>query len=308
VGEYDATGQEIKTYGWASDSTWGTNLLFVRIAGIYYWYQNDAQGTPQKIIGTNGSVVWAATYGSFGNCQVDIETIVNNLRFPGQYFDAETGLYYNLQRYYDPTIGRYLRTDPFGQGLSLYVYCFNNPINWMDPRGLCAVNEGLHFVTDWAEFAIREAESFYREKWNQSLEYLKKNYLNWTIFAPDYFSLNINVAIPTPWTGTLFGVSGQVILDRYGNLYWGVGPTAGKALTFASGSVTGGYYMTGYRTEEKLKEFLSGHSFNIGGGSKFGGEIVFNKYGAAYEVGYYTPQFGGGYHYSWQKGRLPIKW
>ncbi|MBW2603602.1 MAG: RHS domain-containing protein [Deltaproteobacteria bacterium] len=151
VGEYDATGQEIKTYGWASGSIWGTNPLFVKKAGIYYWYQNDAQGTPQKIIAGNGSVVWSATYDSFGNCQVDIETIVNNLRMPGQYFDAETGLHYNLQRYYDPTTGRYLRTDPFGDGLNLYAYCFNNPNSLIDPMGLCAVNNAWGW---WSDVAV----------------------------------------------------------------------------------------------------------------------------------------------------------
>jgi RHS repeat-associated protein len=56
------------------------------------------------------------SYDSFGNCLTDIADITNNLRFPGMYFDAETGLYYNYNGYYDPTTGRYLRTEPFGKG------------------------------------------------------------------------------------------------------------------------------------------------------------------------------------------------
>jgi len=145
IGEYDSTGSEIKTYGWAPGSQWSTDPLFVKAGSTYYWYRNDHQGTPQKITSTNGAVVWSAVYDSFGNCQIGTETITNNLRFAGQYFDAETGLYYNLNRYYDPTIGRYLRTDPFGQGLNLYTYCFNNPHSWIDPLGLCAYNK----VSGW---------------------------------------------------------------------------------------------------------------------------------------------------------------
>ena len=60
--------------------------------------------------------------------------------YAGQYYDAETGLHYNLNRYYDPETGRYMRTDPFGDGINLYTYCFNNPHNWVDPTGLCAVH------------------------------------------------------------------------------------------------------------------------------------------------------------------------
>ncbi|MBW1928939.1 MAG: RHS domain-containing protein [Deltaproteobacteria bacterium] len=139
VGEYDSSGQEIRTYGWAPDSGWSTDPLFVRIGGIYYWYRNDHLGTPQKIVTTSGAVVWSAIYDSFGNCHISTETITNNLRFPGQYYDSETGLYYNLNRYYDPTTGRYLRADPFGDGINLYTYCFNNPLLFIDPEGLCAV-------------------------------------------------------------------------------------------------------------------------------------------------------------------------
>jgi len=60
-----------------------------------------------------------------------------NLRFQGQYEDVETGLYYNLNRYYDPSTGRYINHDPIKTmgGLNLYQYC-PNPVEWVDPLGL----------------------------------------------------------------------------------------------------------------------------------------------------------------------------
>ncbi len=77
AGEYDSTGQELRTYGWS------TNPLFAKIAGVCYWYHIDHLGTPQKIVTTSGAVVWEAVYNSISNCQVQVETISNSLRFPG---------------------------------------------------------------------------------------------------------------------------------------------------------------------------------------------------------------------------------
>jgi len=62
-----------------------------------------------------------------------------NLRFPGQYYDRETNLHYNINRDYDPFIGRYVESDPlglYGGQFSTYTYVNGNPLRWNDPTGL----------------------------------------------------------------------------------------------------------------------------------------------------------------------------
>ncbi len=142
VAEYDMNGNELRTYHYQPDSTWMTDPLFMRQGSHYYFYQNDHLGTPMKLIGGNGAVVWSAQYQSFGKATPDASsTVTNNLRFPGQYYDTETGLHYNWKRYYDPETGRYLRVDPLGLDggdVNFYGYSKNNPVNVVDPYGLWA--------------------------------------------------------------------------------------------------------------------------------------------------------------------------
>lgn len=85
----------------------------------------------------NQQIVWQADYQPFGKTNVSVNLVINNVRFPGQYFDEESGLHYNYFRDYDPSIGRYLKSDPIGLagGPNTYAYVSQNPVNFVDPRG-----------------------------------------------------------------------------------------------------------------------------------------------------------------------------
>ncbi len=106
-----------------------------------YYPVSDHIGTSQLIFDDQGNIVWQADTLSFGSLDVNIDLLPDHFRFPGQLFDAETGLHYNWHRYYDPEAGRYISTDPIGLagGINLYAYVGNDPVNAVDPWGLSAL-------------------------------------------------------------------------------------------------------------------------------------------------------------------------
>jgi RHS repeat-associated protein len=99
----------------------------------------DYLGTPREMLDDKGQVVWSAqlqAWGAVREIRVNLEDCP--IRFPGQWFDSETGLHYSLFRYYDPESGQFISPDPLGvkAGLNEYVYAIN-PTGWTDPYGLC---------------------------------------------------------------------------------------------------------------------------------------------------------------------------
>ncbi len=113
-------------------------LLQNKSAEGAYYYITDHLGAPHIITDDSGSVVWQAEYLPFGKVNISVAQIENNLRFPGQYFDAETGLHYNWNRYYNPETGRYIAADPIGLGggINLFAYVGGDPVNGFDLWGL----------------------------------------------------------------------------------------------------------------------------------------------------------------------------
>jgi len=103
-----------------------------------HYYQCDHLGTPLELVDAQGDAVWSAQYKAWGGIlRYERLEVEQPLRFQGQYEDAETGLYYNRHRYYDPDSARYVTQDPIGLlgGENLYRYA-PNPTAWIDVLGL----------------------------------------------------------------------------------------------------------------------------------------------------------------------------
>ncbi len=97
----------------------------------------DHLGTPLCVADPAGSVAWSGVTDSYGDVSVHGDRSLCQWRFPGQYEDTETGLYYNRFRYYDPGSGNYISGDPLGLagGLAIHGYV-SDPLTWIDPLGL----------------------------------------------------------------------------------------------------------------------------------------------------------------------------
>jgi len=130
------TPQVLREYVWLGNTPvamidhtmTGTPLLAIH---------TDHLGRPQKLTDDSQTVVWDGQFDPFGEDNSVTGTTDMPLRFPGQEWDAATGLSQNWNRDYDPTLGRYIESDPIGLagGVNTHLYAEANPIRAVDPDG-----------------------------------------------------------------------------------------------------------------------------------------------------------------------------
>ena len=142
IGEYSGTGSPIQETIYRGDLP-----VAVLKGSTKYYVHADYRNAPRQIDDVNRAAVWTWTPLPFGESAAIANPIPYNLRYPGQYFDSESGLFYNGFRDYDPVAGQYIESDPIGLGggVNTYAYVGGNPLSLTDPTGEAAIPFPLPF-------------------------------------------------------------------------------------------------------------------------------------------------------------------
>ena len=145
---FDPAGSPLVVLAGGSDGTLSADALRFVGAGpapaALRFVHSDHLGTPQKLTDNAGALVWDRIQTPFGLDHSVTGAAATPVRFPGQYADGESSLHYNYFRDYDPSLGRYIQSDPIGLagGLNTYGYAGGNPLGYADPYGLRATTMG----------------------------------------------------------------------------------------------------------------------------------------------------------------------
>ncbi len=156
ISETDASNNVLARYDYAG----GYAPVSMVRGGQTYCYIYNGHGDVVSLTNSSGQVVNTYTYDPYGNILSANETVENPYRYAGYRYDSETGLYYLQARYYKPDIYRFLTKDPdggdVGEPLTLnpYLYCADNPVNFVDPDGQIAVADDVVIVTAVCMFAM----------------------------------------------------------------------------------------------------------------------------------------------------------
>lgn len=180
---YDESGQLVAVLDGAGVTLreyiyWGNQQIALVDNGTTYYIHSDHLNTPQVMTNQSQQVVWMGDYEPFGKVASNANNSIEIFsRFPGQYLDTETGLYYNYFRDYDPSIGRYIESDPIGLGggINTYAYVGGNPISNVDPDGLRWIPYARPFFPETGggttasrmeNFNNSQYRKYYKDQWN----------------------------------------------------------------------------------------------------------------------------------------------
>ncbi|NII55540.1 RHS repeat-associated core domain-containing protein [Luteibacter sp. SG786] len=262
LGDYDADGKAIGQAIWL-----GNYPVGLIVDGRVLYIEPDHLGTPRAIIDPVRNVAvwqWKLEGEAFGadrpseDPDGDGQTFTFDLRFPGQRYDAVSGLYYNYFRYFDPVSGRYIQSDPIGLagGISTYAYVANNP----------------YVRTD--RFGLDDSAAMYNpEFWGRPQP-----------SHPDYYHVTINYLIGTA----------SFTLTRSGTVYSGVGPVYGGPKSSVNTRVPGFSVSSGLlggcdHSPETVDGYVQGAATGASAYYGVGGGMSYNSSGWAIETGFGTP-------------------
>ena len=159
IEERNASGQVTKQYFWGNGIDELLRLdIYNGSSSTPYYVHTDNIGSTTAITDGNGNLVERVTYDSYGvptftdalGQTLKKSTIRNTTLFQGREYDYDLSLYNYRARYLDPSLGRFLQTDPLGyqDSMNLYQGMNMNPVNFVDPRGLEIIKAELNPETD----------------------------------------------------------------------------------------------------------------------------------------------------------------
>ncbi|HIJ71300.1 MAG TPA: hypothetical protein HPP87_08050 [Planctomycetes bacterium] len=168
IAEYNSSGTLLRKFIYGPGIDEPICMIDVAGGGGIYYYHFNGLGSVVALSDNSGAIVERYEYDVYGQVQImssDFEirdsSLYNNpYMFTGRRLDDETGLYYYRARMYHPELGRFIQPDPleYYDGMNMYAYVGNNPLNWIDPSGtniyLKEGNDSWNPLNNWLHWNI----------------------------------------------------------------------------------------------------------------------------------------------------------